>query len=263
MTRRVCVSLSLYLLLATSAWAQLASQTALVGTVTDSAGLVVPGAQVTAVNAGTKDTYEAITNAEGYYNIPFVRPGRYDVTVTLTGFQTVKASGVEVSSNQVVRTNAVLPAGGVSESVNVTADAQVIDTDRATVSETIGSRAIVELPLSGRNVWNLASTTPGVLGGLNSDIGLSFRGAGQREIQNSLSLDGINSSSNLLAATSMRPIADAGDGDSGTDRQHIGGIRLVPRRPHQRRNQERHQHAAWIVFRVLSGRCARLSGLLR
>ncbi len=84
-----------------------------------------------------------------------------------------------------------------------------IDTDRATVSETIGSRAIVELPLSGRNVWNLASTTPGVLGGLNSDIGLSFRGAGQREIQNSLSLDGINSSSNLLAATSMRPIADA------------------------------------------------------
>ena len=85
----------------------------------------------------------------------------------------------------------------------------MLDTDSATVSETIGERAIVELPLSGRNVWSLASTTPGVLGGLNSDIGLSFRGAGQREIQNSLSLDGINSSSNLLAATSMRPIADA------------------------------------------------------
>ena len=80
---------------------------------------------------------------------------------------------------------------------------------RAKVSETIGQRAIVELPLAGRNVWSLASTTPGVLGGLNSDIGLSFRGAGQREIQNSLSLDGISSSSNLLAATSMRPIADA------------------------------------------------------
>ena len=93
--------------------------------------------------------------------------------------------------------------------MNVEAAAQVLNTDRATVSETIGERAIVELPLSGRNVWSLASTTPGVLGGLNSDIGLSFRGAGQREIQNSLSLDGINSSSNLLAATSMRPIADA------------------------------------------------------
>ena len=53
------------------------------------------------------------------------------------------------------------------------------------------------------------ATTPGVLAGVNSDIGLSFRGAGQREIQNSLSLDGINSSANLLASTSMRPIADA------------------------------------------------------
>ena len=209
MTRRISVFLSLCLLLATSAWAQLASQTALVGTVTDSGGLVVPGAQVVAVNVGTKDTYEATTNAEGYYHIQFVRPGSYEITVTLTGFQTFKVTGVEVASNQVVRTNAVMPVGGVTESVNVTADAQVLDTDRATVSETIGARAIVELPLSGRNVWSLASTTPGVLGGLNSDIGLSFRGAGQREIQNSLSLDGINSSSNLLAATSMRPIADA------------------------------------------------------
>src|SRR5207237_3054388 len=99
--------------------------------------------------------------------------------------------------------------GGVVESVKVEASAQVLDTDRATISETIGERKVVDLPIIGRNVWSLASTTPGVLGGLNSDIGLSFRGAGQREIQNSLSLDGINSSSNLLAATSMRPIADA------------------------------------------------------
>ena len=169
----------------------------------------VPGAQVVAVNAGTKDTYEATTNSEGYYHIPFVRPGKYEITITISSFQTFKTTGVEVGTNQVVRTNATLQVGGVTESVNVSAEAQVLDTDRATVSETIGQRAIVELPLSGRNVWSLASTTPGVLGGLNSDIGLSFRGAGQREIQNSLSLDGINSSSNLLAATSMRPIADA------------------------------------------------------
>jgi hypothetical protein len=209
MMRKTTLSLVLGLLLATNAWAQLASQTALVGTVSDSGNLVVPGAQVVAVNVGTKDTYEATTNAEGYYNIQFVRPGTYEITVTVPGFQTFTATGVEVGSNQVVRTNAVMKVGGLSESVNVEAKAQVLNTDSAVVSETIGKRAIVDLPLSGRNVWSLASTTPGVLGGLNSDIGLSFRGAGQREIQNSLSLDGINSSSNLLAATSMRPIADA------------------------------------------------------
>src|SRR5215217_1267600 len=209
MLRRVASFVVLGLVLATAAHAQLASQTALIGSVTDAGGLVLPGASVVAVNAGTRDTYEATTNADGDYYIQFVRPGVYDISVTVNGFQAFKAMGVQVASNQVVRTNAVMQVGGINESVSVEAHAQVLDTDRATVTETIGERAIVELPLSGRNVWSLASTTPGVLGGLNSDIGLSFRGAGQREIQNSLSLDGINSSANLLAATSMRPIADA------------------------------------------------------
>ena len=199
----------LVVLISSNAWAQLASQTALVGAVTDAGGLVLPGASVVAVNVGTRDTYEATTNAEGDYYIQFVRPGKYEISVTVNGFQTFKATGVDVASNQVVRTNAVMQVGGINESVSVEARAQVLDTDRATVSETISQRAIVELPLSGRNVWSLASTTPGVLGGVTGDIGLNFRGAGQREIQNSLSLDGINSTANLLAATSMRPIADA------------------------------------------------------
>jgi hypothetical protein len=194
---------------ATPAAAQLASQTALVGTVTDSGGAVVPGAQVVAVNTNTGDTYETTTTAERYYNIQFVRTGTYEITVSVTGFQTFKATGVQVTGNQVVRTDAALKVGGLTESVNVEAKAQLLTTDSATVSETIGKRAIVELPLNGRNVWSLASTTPGVLAGVNSDIGLSFRGAGQREIQNSLSLDGINSSANLLASSSLRPIADA------------------------------------------------------
>ena len=63
--------------------------------------------------------------------------------------------------------------------------------------------------MAGRNVWQMAATTPGVLKGQTTDIGLSFRGAGQREIQNSLTLDGINATSNLLAMTSTRPMADA------------------------------------------------------
>src|SRR5437763_1998815 len=196
-------------LLAGNASAQLASQTALVGTVTDSAGLPVPGAQVVAVNTGTADTYEATTNTEGYYAIQFVRVGTYDISVTLTGFQTSKVSGVEVATTQVVRTNVMMTVGQLSESITVVAATPILDTDTPKISELVDSRAVNELPVNGRNVWTLASTTPGVLGGLNSDIGLSFRGAGQREIQNSLSLDGINSSANLLAATSMRPLADA------------------------------------------------------
>ena len=209
MQRRILWCVGLACLLATSAWAQLASQTALVGTVTDSEGLAIPRAPIVAVNLGTNDTYEAITNEQGYYHIQFVRPGRYEVSLTMTGFIPSKTTGVEVATNQVVRTDIKLQVGNLAETVTVEAKAQVLDTDRPTVSATINQEAIVQLPLNGRNVWSLAATTPGVLGGLNSDIGLSFRGAGQREIQNNLSLDGINATANLLAATSMRPIADA------------------------------------------------------
>jgi outer membrane receptor protein involved in Fe transport len=89
--------------------------------------------------------------------------------------------------------------------VTVTAGAAVLRTEDATISEAINERTVAELPISGgRNVWSLAGTTPGVLEGTNQ-----FVGAGQRNYQNSLSLDGINTASNINTQTSMRPIADA------------------------------------------------------
>ena len=144
MRRQLSACVGVFLLLTASAWAQLASQTALVGTVSDSGGAVVPGAQVVAVNVGTQDTYEVTTNAEGYYNIQFARPGHYEITVTVSGFSPFKATGVEVATNQVVRTNASLHVGAISDAVTVEAKAQVLDTDRPTVSATINERAVVE-----------------------------------------------------------------------------------------------------------------------
>src|SRR5881398_1510038 len=139
--RRLLLSLGWSVLLAPAAWAQLASQTALVGTVTDQDGLIVPGAQVVAVNVGTRDTYETTTNAEGYYNVQFVRTGTYEITVAVTGFQTSRVSGVEVATNQVARTNIVMKVGQLNESLNVVGSAPIIDTDSARISETIGKRA--------------------------------------------------------------------------------------------------------------------------
>jgi hypothetical protein len=204
MIRHAVTSLSLVVILASSAGAQLANQTALVGTVTDTSRAVIPGASVVAVNVGTQDRYETTTNAQGYYNLQFIRIGKYEITVTLSGFQTFKATGIEVATNQIVRQDAVLQVGGMTETVTVEATATLLATENATIAETISERSVEELPLSGRNVWSLAGTTPGVLGGTSS-----FTGAGQRNIQNSLSMDGINSAANLLTATSMRPITDA------------------------------------------------------
>jgi hypothetical protein len=204
MIRHALMSMSLVAVLASNASAQLATQTALVGTVTDSSGSVIPGATVVAVNTGTQDTYETTTNAQGYYNIQFIRIGKYEIRVTLQGFQTFRGTGIEVATNQIVRRDAVLQVGGMTETVIVEAAAAMLATENATIAETINERAVEELPISGRNVWSLAGTTPGVLGGTSS-----FTGAGQRNIQNSLSMDGINTAANLLTATSMRPISDA------------------------------------------------------
>ena len=206
---RVLWTAALCLCLASTASAQLATQTGLIGTVTDSGGGVLPGASVTAVNVGTQTTLTGVTNEAGVYQFNAVPLGRYEITVTLQGFQTFKATNIEVGGNQVVRQDAVLTVGELSETVTVEAANTTLQTDRAAVSQTVERRAVVDLPMAGRNVWQMASTTPGVLKGTTSDIGLTFRGAGQREIQNSLTLDGINATSNLLAATSLRPMADA------------------------------------------------------
>jgi hypothetical protein len=199
----------LALVLSTPAFAQLASQTGLIGTVTDSGGGVLPGATVTAVNTGTQTTLTGVTNDAGVYQFNAVPLGTYEITISLQGFQTFKATNVVVAGNQVVRQDAALSVGDLSETVTVEAANTTIQTDRAAVSQTVEARAVIDLPSSGRNVWQFAATTPGVLRGNTTDIGLSFRGAGQREIQNSLTMDGINATSNLLAMTSMRPMADA------------------------------------------------------
>src|SRR5215472_790787 len=126
---RLIGATSLFGFAALAAFAQLANQTSLVGTVVDSSGSVVPSAQVTAVNSATRDTYRGLTNAQGYYDIQFIRAGTYEITISQAGFQTFKAAGIEVDANQIVRTDATLRVGDVTESVTVEASAQVLSTD--------------------------------------------------------------------------------------------------------------------------------------
>src|SRR4029453_17142796 len=111
MIRRIALSLIPGLLIATAAWAQLASQSALVGTVTDAGGLAVPGAAGVAPNLGPTDTYSAVTNSEGHYQIQFVRPGKYEITISVTGFSTFTTPGGELATNQGNGATATLPGG--------------------------------------------------------------------------------------------------------------------------------------------------------
>jgi phosphatidate phosphatase APP1 len=118
MTRFVSAAI-LLLQLGPPAFGQIAGSTSLVGTVSDFTGKSVPKAIVIATNTGTEDSHKTITNDEGYYTIQFVRVGKYEITVQRTGFQTYKATEIEVNVNEVVRTDVVLRIGELLQTVTV------------------------------------------------------------------------------------------------------------------------------------------------
>lgn len=181
---------------------------------TDSSGKLIPGAKVTATESRTLDVYNTTTNGQGNYTFEFVRVGVYNITVELSGFQKITKTGVTVDINQTVRTDITLPVGAVSQSVTVEATVSAIKTDDAAVSEILGTRAVAELPLNGRDAMSLALTTPGVIQGVKSSQtgtppGEDFNGAGTREIQNEMSLDGISIMNNLITTTPVQPMIEA------------------------------------------------------
>jgi hypothetical protein len=201
------------LFLSSVARAQIATTTSLVGTVTDSSGKTVIGAKVVAVNTGTLDTYSTQTNEQGYYRIEFIRIGSYKLNVEQPGFQKIEKTNISVAINQVVRNDFTLAVGAVSQSVTIEASASAIRTDDASVSELLSTRAVEDLPLNGRNPLRLAVTTPGVVFGLKPTNGVppgeGFIGAGTREIQNAVSLDGVSIVENLITKTPTRPMIEA------------------------------------------------------
>ena len=214
MKMRFFATLCILTLLPVVASAQLATTTSLVGSVIDSSGKVISGARVTAVETSTLDTHTTTTNEQGYYTFEFVRVGTYSIAIEHPGFQKVTKTGVQVDINQVVRTDFTLSVGAVTQSVTVQAEATAIQTDDATVSEVLGTRSVAELPLNGRDPMMLAVTTPGVLLGIKSSAtgtppGEDFNGAGTREVDNEMTLDGISIMSNLITNTSARPMVES------------------------------------------------------
>ncbi|WP_260704715.1 TonB-dependent receptor [Edaphobacter flagellatus] len=193
--------------------AQVADNTALVGTVTDPSGSVVVGAKVVGVNRETKVVYNGTTNTEGYYSIPFVSPGTYDVTVEMTGFQKMTSTNVIVTINHAVRTDFALSVGSETSVVSVSADTPPLSTDDALLGETIDSQQVHDLPMNGRHAIDLAATASNITISGNAltgnPPGNRASGSGTRNINNSISLDGISIMNNLITTATLSPNPDA------------------------------------------------------
>ncbi|HCC57687.1 MAG TPA: hypothetical protein DEQ47_10575 [Solibacterales bacterium] len=154
------------------------------GQVRDTSGAPIPEVQVTATNIETNITRSVITNDAGAYSFPALVPGHYTVKAEKTGFKSVIRPGIELQVQQSARIDIDLPVGQVSESLEVSAAAEVLNTEDATIGTVIENKRIVELPLNGRNYLQLVSLAPNVSYGFGSAGQANGRQGGDRTNQN-------------------------------------------------------------------------------
>ena len=154
----------LALAIALSVWAGAQTATGILqGRVVDATGAVVPEARVSIENEMTGVQQSLLTNTEGNFYQSFLLPGNYRVTVEKMGFQRDVTNSVRVDVQQTVSLDITLKVGDVANTVEVLASAVQLATASSSVSAVIGGKMILELPLNGRNPFNLALMAPGVI----------------------------------------------------------------------------------------------------
>ena len=161
MTNRVLRFCAAAVLAASAVWAQGVTGSIL-GSVEDATGARVPGAAVAVTNMATGESRSAKADAEGNYLFPALSIGRYSLRAEAAGFKTFVSENIILDLNQNARINARLEVGSVSEQVKVTADAALVETQQAQLGAVVDMNRVNDLPLNGRNVYDLVSTLPGV-----------------------------------------------------------------------------------------------------
>ena len=170
---------------------------AVLGTVRDNSGAVVPGATVTLLNTQTGVAVVRTTDPEGGYEFFTVRPGVYKVTAELSGFATAFADNVQVSVGGRQRVELTMKVGDLTEAVEVVGGARTLDTDTSQRGQVVSGKQAAELPLNGREYSSLAQLSPGVrlsalnTGGLTPREG-SFNVNGLRSTFNNFLIDGVD-----------------------------------------------------------------------
>ena len=178
----------------------------------------MPSVTVTLINNGTGDRRTGVTDGNGSYQFVSLNPGEYKIDVEQAGFRHYTRPSVLVEVAAQVRADIAMQVGDTTQSVEVTAAAALLQTENATLSQVVASRAVEELPLNGRNVLNLVALVPGVVpqGGSMSNLqGQNIFGAGNFQIgggaanQSSTLLDGSPLNVNYGNLTALVPTQDA------------------------------------------------------
>jgi len=201
----------------------------------------VPGATVTVKNNATAVTFETVSNTAGAFSLPVLDPGTYTVTVTLSGFKTVVINDVRLLAATPGSLRATLEVGGLEETVEVKGGTDLVQTQSSTVSSTITTEQITNLPLVSRNALNFVVFLPGVETSAGPR-GSTISGLPQNAI--SVTYDGVNVNNNFQSTDGFegdgRGVVLDGDGGAGHDAS--GGVDHGPR---QRRRCAALRRGAW------------------
>ncbi len=183
---------------ASNALGQASSTASISGVVTDADGGVLPGADVIVKNIKTGETFTTVSSDRGVFAVPALITGTYSVSVSLQGFKSSQIDNVILNSGVPVNVRATLELGGVTETVTVQANSDLVQTQTATVATTLDTRQIQNLPLASRDASQFIAFMPGV-SSPDTTRNSSVNGMPQSAIN--MTLDGVNIQDNTLKST--------------------------------------------------------------
>jgi len=195
-SRNVLIStLFVMLVLSTLSFGQ--GLTAVTGRITDATGAVIPGVEVTVTNTATGASRVVVSNEQGVYTATQLAPGIYNIKAELSGFKPRAANNVALPVEQTIVVNLPLEVGAVSDVVEVTASAEIVNTENATLGNGFDSKKILDLPLNARNIVGLLSLQTGVSLDVVDSSGDSVTSVsgyvnGARNDQQNIVLDGVD-----------------------------------------------------------------------
>ena len=162
MLHKIVLGICVLLLVATLPLSAQEARGAITGRVSDTSGGMIPGASVTVTNTATNETRRVSTNETGYYEANFLEPGPYSVAVESGGFKRFVRSGITVNVSTRLEINVTLEVGGVAETIEVTAEAPLLDTTSASGGRVLDQKNLINLPFSDLNPFALTALAPGM-----------------------------------------------------------------------------------------------------
>ncbi|MBY0503902.1 MAG: carboxypeptidase regulatory-like domain-containing protein [Bryobacteraceae bacterium] len=237
--------LTVRVLLALSLALSLPAQTitaSITGSVSDPSGAAIPGGAVIATNTETNVRTNTTVNNEGIYTFPFLRVGKYTVTVEAKGFKKSVVGPFGVEANQIARIDVKLELGDITQTVEVADVGPILQTETQATGDTLSSTKLTSIPLNGRNFASLTLLIPGAVstspGAMNTAARFQGSGSrpqvnGNREQTNNFILDGVDINQSVDNQIGYQPNVDALEevkvvtGNAGAEFGNVGGASVV------------------------------------